>query len=336
MPPLDGEPPTPVASRALTIKSINKSARTVDFVASTDTIDSYGDRVAQNWKLDRYLANPVVLFGHNTRELPIGRAPRVEVVDGQLECTIEFADKTLSAKAEEVFQMVIAGYLKAVSVGFLPHSYRWEKEGDREVFVLDDNELYEISVVPVPANPDALAKMKSLAPRATVAATNAPETKHPGPPGEEHTVAKGQEEFAMTEKELRDALTAKEAELAASKKEAEAATLRAKALEAQTETLVKERDAALAETKTLKAAAIEAEVDKIVGKTITPAEKPMFVELAASNPDLFAKMVAQRSPLTQTAGNGASVLPTGPEVEKAAPTAGDPLDVSDIAAKLAD
>ncbi|NOU33328.1 MAG: hypothetical protein HOO96_35980 [Polyangiaceae bacterium] len=130
-------------------------------MASTAAVDSYGEIVEQVWKLERYMANPVVLFGHQSRELPIGRSTFVGVRGGQLECTVRFASPEANPKAEQVWQLVKEDVLRAVSVGFMPGSVRYEKRGGEDVAVLSDNELHEISIVPIPANPEALAKMRA-------------------------------------------------------------------------------------------------------------------------------------------------------------------------------
>lgn len=147
----------------LTVRTIDRKSRSASFVASTEAIDSYGEIVKQNWRLERYLANPVVLYNHERTgsALPIGTAV-VAVVGGKLECTITFVDERANPLAEQVWQSVLQRSLRAVSVGFRPHTVRGETIGDQDVTVLDDNELYEISVTPIGANPEALAKMKAL------------------------------------------------------------------------------------------------------------------------------------------------------------------------------
>lgn len=135
--------------------------RAIDVVASTAAEDSYGEVVAQQWKLERYLANPVVLYSHESRELPIGRAENVRVEDGKLLATLVLAQGT--GRADEVWNLVQQGMLKGVSVGFRPHTTRWEKRDGREILVLDDNELLEISITPIPANPEALAQLRARA-----------------------------------------------------------------------------------------------------------------------------------------------------------------------------
>ena len=139
--------------------------RSFDVIASTEAVDSYGDIVKANWRLERYANNPIVLFGHNTRDpsCVIGMASDVKVEGGMLKARITLVDAETNPEAERVFKLMKAGALRGISVGFLPHSYGWAKVNDQEVFVLDDNELFEISVVSVPANPDALAQLHAKA-----------------------------------------------------------------------------------------------------------------------------------------------------------------------------
>ncbi|MFO0607276.1 MAG: HK97 family phage prohead protease [Polyangiales bacterium] len=164
------------------VRAVAKDARTIDVVASTDAEDRYGEVVEQVWQLDAYAANPVVLYAHECDELPIGKAENVRVESGQLLATLRFVSGDVNPKAEQVWQLIQEGVLRAVSVGFIPHTYRWEKQADREVLVLTDNELVEISVVPVPANPEALARMRA---RALAARPPAPDA----PPGLAESVA---------------------------------------------------------------------------------------------------------------------------------------------------
>jgi HK97 family phage prohead protease len=155
--------------RAADVRSVDAEKRTVEVIASTEAVDSHGTVLVQDWNLERFARNPVVLWAHNATlgmdELPIGRCTRCEVVNGQLEATIQFAGADVNPRAEQVFQAYRQGYLRAVSVGFYPHSYRWEMREDVEVLVLSQNELFELSCVPVGSNPDALAR--ALAARST-------------------------------------------------------------------------------------------------------------------------------------------------------------------------
>jgi HK97 family phage prohead protease len=144
------------------VKGIDAKARTVHAVFSTDAIDGHGERVHQSFRLERFNANPVVLWAHNRTTgngLPVGKAHNVAVRGGKLEGSVTFAEH---AFAEEVWGLYRDGFLKAFSIGFRPGKVTEEKVGGNDVFVLRDNELFEISAVPIPSNEQALVKMKSM------------------------------------------------------------------------------------------------------------------------------------------------------------------------------
>lgn len=272
-------------SHGLHVRALRAEAREADFVASTDAVDSYEEVVEQSWRLDRFKSNPVVLFGHRSRELPIGIATRCEIVNGQLECTLRFVTEDKNPLAEQVWKMVRDGELRAVSVGFVPNTVRVEKRDGRDTYVLADNELHEISVVPIPANPEALSKMKAKAIAAAVknVTTDAAlAAKEPRMSEHEKALAAEREAHATTEKQL------------------EEARVTLAAVEKQNSALVTERDAAVARAEKAEAGLIEAEVAALVGVKITPAEKDDFVALRKSNPELFTRFVAQRSALHLT------------------------------------
>jgi phage head maturation protease len=147
-------------------------SRSIRFVASDESVDRYGDIIrADGWKLANFKKNPVLLFGHQSRELPIGKVSEVGVVGKQLEATAEFMPAGMSDFADEVWRAVDAGFLNAVSVGFMPLSdpnYIFadddpDHKGWPTGYEFIDQELLELSVVPVPANPQALAVARALA-----------------------------------------------------------------------------------------------------------------------------------------------------------------------------
>lgn len=147
----------------LEVKKLDLEARTVEVVMSTTAIDRHGERVELDWDLRSYKANPVVLWAHDSRDLPLGRAENVHVEGQALIGTIRFCSAAANPKAEQCLQLFREGVLNAVSVGFIPHSYRFEKEDDEEILVLAKNELVELSVTPTPANPEALVRRRQKA-----------------------------------------------------------------------------------------------------------------------------------------------------------------------------
>ncbi len=113
--------------------------------------------------LTHFKQNPQVLWAHDYRQPPIGRAAWVKR---------DTASKGLLAKtiyattdfAEEIWKLVSGKFLPARSVGFIP--MEWHEPDDKEIAkyperagvrrVYDKWELLEYSVVPVPSNRQAL------------------------------------------------------------------------------------------------------------------------------------------------------------------------------------
>lgn len=132
--------------------AIEKDADSFVAVASTATIDRHGESVNQDgWDLTKFKKDPVILWAHDHNEPAIGLAKKVWV-DGsgkkaKLMANISLHDVTEKARA--VKTLVEQGILKTLSVGFRPLE-------DMVDNTFPKQELLEISVVNVPANPDAM------------------------------------------------------------------------------------------------------------------------------------------------------------------------------------
>lgn len=150
--------------------------RAVRVVASTDAVDSWGEILEQTWNLERFQKNPIVLYQHDRRE-PIGTAEDVGVEDGVLKATLVLAPAGVSETADKAWALIEEGILRTVSVGFMPADVRYEKRNGKDVVVLANNELREISLVSIPANPDAVieARVRAADPARPVPATPAKE-----------------------------------------------------------------------------------------------------------------------------------------------------------------
>lgn len=145
------------------VREINLEERWADFVLSTDTVDSYGDVVVQDWDLVRYSLNPVVLYGHRSWELPIGHAENVRVEKRKLLARLYFVDEKANPLAEQIWQGIVQKSIRAVSVGFRSKAGESREIDGKFVYVLTGNELVEVSIVPIGANPEAVAvKSKSM------------------------------------------------------------------------------------------------------------------------------------------------------------------------------
>jgi hypothetical protein len=69
-------------SRAVIIEKATGegSSRRARFVASDETVDRYGDIIrASGWQLDNFRKNPVLLFGHQSGALPVGKVEPIAV-----------------------------------------------------------------------------------------------------------------------------------------------------------------------------------------------------------------------------------------------------------------
>jgi HK97 family phage prohead protease len=224
------------------ITSLDADARAFDVVASTSAEDLHGEVLEQDWKLDRFLKSPVVFFGHESWDLPIGKAENVRVEDGELRARIVLLSAKANPRAEQVLQAMNEGALRAVSVGYRPGKRTSEKRGGREVVVHSENELLEISIVGIGANPEALAKSEDVSRRGDGAIKEGHMDKIRKALGlatetSEDEVTKHLEKRLDAHKLELDVVKAKAAR--ADELEKELATLRAKQTEAEIEALVK-------------------------------------------------------------------------------------------------
>lgn len=128
--------------------TLKKQDGKVTFVATDETLDRMGDVLKiEDWDLTNYKKNPVLLVNHDYKvENIVGAAMNLRKQNKQLLFDPVFHG--ITEKSREVRDMVEGEWLNTVSVGFMMHPA--EKEGQRPGM-----ELFEISFVPVPANPSA-------------------------------------------------------------------------------------------------------------------------------------------------------------------------------------
>lgn len=139
------------------IKVLEKRADGGKIIITTPDFDRAQDRIASiGGDLGNYNANPIVLWGHdyNTASAVIGRSNTLEVSDAGI-----VADFTLRPAVNVfdpqniVLQLWNQGYIHTASVGFLPKDGKKNERGGMDYSTW---ELLEWSLVPVPANPQAI------------------------------------------------------------------------------------------------------------------------------------------------------------------------------------
>jgi HK97 family phage prohead protease/HK97 family phage major capsid protein len=121
--------------------------------ASTNVEDRQGDIIASDaWRkagaLSNYLKNPVILAFHDMTK-PIGKTIEHEVDDIGLTITAK-----ISKAAGDIIELIKDGILSAFSVGFIIKDADFDTKSG--VFMIKELELFEVSVVSIPANQDAL------------------------------------------------------------------------------------------------------------------------------------------------------------------------------------
>ena len=147
------------------VKKSNDDNRTIEGVFSTADVDRSGDPPIEqeSWNLKNFKKNPVVLFAHDSRNIPIGKVTKLKLDEkGNLAGKIMFAvDEGVGIYGDlikTVYNLYKGKFMRAFSVGFKLGEITDDKKGMK----LIKNELLEISCVPVPANALALAKVKGL------------------------------------------------------------------------------------------------------------------------------------------------------------------------------
>ena len=153
-------------------RKADEEKRTVEFIASDNSVDSYGTVLpVDKWDLTRYQNNGIVGYMHDvygeswTKSADpddvIGRGEAF-VEDDKLVVRITFEPASLNEKADKIFRKILFGSLRAVSVGFRPtskgHKGSEERGEDPDVYYYNGQELLEVSVVNIPSNANALKR----------------------------------------------------------------------------------------------------------------------------------------------------------------------------------
>jgi hypothetical protein len=130
-----------------TQKAADGDTGTFEVVITTENLDRYQEVISlEGWELEHYRSNPVVLWGHDHHQLPIGVATSVDIVDGKMVARGKFAPHAFAQTIRQLYEM---GMMRATSDGFI--------EKEREGNLITKAELLEFSFVSVPANPYALS-----------------------------------------------------------------------------------------------------------------------------------------------------------------------------------
>lgn len=147
-------------TRAALDRAATEEGGPLRFVAATEGVQAdMIDLRMSGAKLDRYRANPVFLYGHQTYgrdSLPIGRATDVHVDGTRLMIDVEFdRGDEFAARVERKYR---DGFMNAVSIGFDVHAWENGVGSYWKGGVAEKWELTELSAVPVPMDAAAVVE----------------------------------------------------------------------------------------------------------------------------------------------------------------------------------
>lgn len=138
-------------------KSVDAEKKLVTAYVSTYEWDRTLEKFSPGaWDLTNYKKNPIVLWGHDGSNPPIGRAVDIKEDENGLVAITEF--DTATERGAEIFGLYERGFLNAFSVGFIPKNHLVEQIPDQNTkgIVWTEAELLEYSAVSIPANPGAI------------------------------------------------------------------------------------------------------------------------------------------------------------------------------------
>jgi hypothetical protein len=161
----------------------------IRFVASTENVARDGLVIeADGWILDNFRSNPVILWAHDMMGArpPIGRAEKIQVQKKQLIADVMFDQNDEFAR--QIEQKYRDGFLNAVSVSWDTREFAPPKVAGAAPRITKA-ELLEISAVPLPSDPNALAQRQARALRDMAAELESLALPDPDPSGTRGAIA---------------------------------------------------------------------------------------------------------------------------------------------------
>lgn len=139
----------------LEVREVGEESRTITGIATTPKIDSYGDIVEPEGVQYR---GPVNLFLYHDRTKPVGNVAFGKATKSGIPFTATIPDVaeegTVRERVNEAWHSLKYKLLQAVSIGFKPLEYTYLEDSYGIRFT--SWEMLELSLVGVPANPDAV------------------------------------------------------------------------------------------------------------------------------------------------------------------------------------
>jgi len=141
-------------------KSTHKGKRLISGYASTSALDRQDEIIAHDAlkaAAEDLLKNPTVFYEHKHDQLPIGLTVKSYVDSKGLKVVVQISE---AKHADNIWQLIKEGILNSFSIGGKVLEAHDEKDKDGKSHnIIDRIELYEVSIVGLPANPEARFEM---------------------------------------------------------------------------------------------------------------------------------------------------------------------------------
>jgi len=145
------------------VKADDDAKREITAVGSKQVVDRDNDILfLDGMSLTNFRKNPVVLWSHDARQPPIGKATKVWVDKKELKFKIKFPEPEESSFADTIFKLTKSGYINSLSIGFSPDWAKALFNDKRGGYDFKESELLEVSMVNIPANQGARVIERSL------------------------------------------------------------------------------------------------------------------------------------------------------------------------------
>lgn len=136
------------------VKSVNEDKRIIHGIATTPRVDRVGDVVDP---LGVEFKNPMPFLWQHKHDKPIGTVkfdkPTANGITFEAEIPVINEPGSLKDRVDEAWQSIKLGLVRAVSIGFRAIEYAFLEEGGIHFL---KTEVYELSAVTIPAQPDAV------------------------------------------------------------------------------------------------------------------------------------------------------------------------------------
>jgi HK97 family phage prohead protease len=139
-------------------KAVDLEQGIFEAMITTEATDRTGDIVrAHGADIANYMMNPVVMWAHDYTQPPIGKTLSIEVIAGTgLKARFQFPPVGTYEHADTIHRLWAGGFINATSIGFQPKQGKGINGDTVDGREFDAWELLEFSIVPIPANQEAL------------------------------------------------------------------------------------------------------------------------------------------------------------------------------------